>query len=109
MRLLLEAEGYRVAVASNGKVGLEFLASEDPAAILSDFVMPDVSGAELGLAILDDPRLDDIPFVVLSGTIEAVVRKTFADYDAFVAKPYLLEALVRVVANLVTHGRPARR
>lgn len=108
LRFFLEAEGYRVAVASNGKVGLEFLAGEEPEAILSDFVRPDVSGAELGLAIRDNPRLDDIPFVVLSGTSEAVVRETFADYDAFVAKPYWPEALMRVVADLVTHGRPAR-
>ena len=69
----------------------------------------DVSGAELGVAVRANPLLDDIPFVMLSGTSESVVREALADYDAFVKKPYQSEALVRVVADLLCHGRSAKR
>ena len=109
LQFLLQAEDYRVAVASNGRDGLALIDRERPAAILSDFLMPDVSGAELGFAVRVDPSLDDVPFVMLSGTSESVVRETFVDYDAFVKKPYQSQALMRVVAELLGHGRPARR
>ena len=50
----------------------------------------------------------DIPFVMLSGTSESVIRETFADYDAFIEKPFSPEALVQVVTALVRDGRPTR-
>jgi len=106
--LMLQAEGYRVAVASNGKGALELLAGEKPAVILSDYMMPFMNGAELGLAVRASSVLKDIPFVVMSGTNEAVIRERFSDYDAFVGKPYSGEALLKLVAHLVQHGRPPR-
>ena len=52
--------------------------------------------------------MKDIPFVVMSGTDEAVVQARFSDYDAFVGKPYSGEALLKLVAHLAQHGRPPR-
>ena len=104
--LMLQAEGYRVAVASNGKVALELLAGEKPAVILSDYMMPFMNGAELGLAVRANPVLEDIPFVMMSGTNESVIQERFGDYDAFVAKPYAAEALLKLVAHFAQHGRP---
>ncbi|MCR5885067.1 response regulator [Rhizobacter sp. J219] len=46
LRLLLEAEGFRVSSASNGKLALELLAGEKPALILTDFMMPHATGGE---------------------------------------------------------------
>ena len=109
LQFVLEENGYRVAVAPNGRVGLALLAGEKPAAILSDFVTPEVSGGELGLTVRANPLLRDIPFVMLRGTSESNIRETFADYDAFIEKPFSPEVLVQVVADLVHHGRPGRR
>jgi len=106
LRLLLEAEGYRVAVAGNGREALALLAGEKPAVILSDFMMPHMTGGELGLAVRATPALKDIPFVILSGTQEAVVRAAFEDYDAFVVKPFAAEDLLKVLAHLIASGRP---
>jgi CheY-like chemotaxis protein len=109
LQMLLEAEGYRVAAASNGKAALELLAGEKPAAILSDFMMPHMTGSELGLAVRADPALGDIPFVFVSASDEAVVHQLFEDYDAFVKKPIEAESLLQLVAHFVANGRPAEQ
>ncbi len=108
LQFLLKAEGYRVAVAPDGRAGLALLDRERPAVILSDFAMPDLSGAELGLAVRANPLFDDMPFVMLSGTSESVVRKSVADYDAFVKKPYQAEALMRIPGTKVVVHHAAR-
>jgi len=109
LRLMFEARGHRVALAANGIIALELLAGEKPAVILSDFMMPHMNGAELGLAVRADPALKDIPFVFMSGTNEEIVRRSFDDYDAYVCKPFDAEALVSMLATLMSSGRPARR
>lgn len=106
LRLLLEAEGYRVVHAANGRDALALLSGERPAVILSDFMMPHMTGGELGQAVRAAPALRDIPFVLLSGTQESVVRATFKDYDAFVAKPYSADSLLKLLAHLAASGRP---
>ncbi|HEY0819761.1 MAG TPA: response regulator [Rhizobacter sp.] len=105
LRLLLEAEGFRVAAASNGKLALELLGGEKPAVILTDFMMPHVTGGELGQAVRANPLLEDIPIIVMSGTNEAVVRESFTDYDAFVEKPYAADSLLQLVGHFAVHGR----
>ena len=109
LRLLLEAEGYRVAQAGDGREALALLAGEKPAVILSDFMMPHMTGGELGEAVRAAPALKDIPFILLSGTQEDVVRASFKDYNAFVVKPFAAESLLKVLAHLVVSGRPQPR
>lgn len=106
LQLLLEAEGYRVAVATNGKQALEILRNgEKPSLVLSDFMMPVMNGGELGIAVRQDPALGQIPFIFMSGTSEDVVRRAFDDYDALLAKPYELDTLLALVKRLATEGR----
>ncbi len=107
LRLFLEAEGYRVTLAVNGKAALELLTGELPSVILSDYMMPAMNGAELGQALRSNPALSHIPFVFLSATSEDVVRQAFRDYDAFVTKPFDAEALVPLIEHLATSGRPS--
>lgn len=105
IQLLLEAAGYRVASASNGKAALELLAGEKPSLILSDFMMPTMNGAELGEAVRRSDALADIPFIFMSGTSEQVVRQSFRDYDGFIAKPFQIDALLSMIERLVLKGR----
>lgn len=108
LQLLLEAHGYRVTSASNGKAALEQLNGERPSVIVSDFMMPHMNGAELGAAIRQNPALAEVPFLFISGTNEEVVQKSFGDYDGFLAKPYDLDALLTVVRELAAGGRKQR-
>ncbi len=107
LQLLLEAEGYRVVAASNGKAALELLQGEIPALILSDFMMPVMNGAELGEAVRQNEALRHIPFVFMSATSEDVVQRSFRNYDAFLIKPFNLDAMLSLVERLIAEGRPA--
>jgi two-component system, OmpR family, phosphate regulon response regulator PhoB len=108
LKIILEAHGYRVASASNGKAALEELNGERPAVIVSDFMMPHMTGAELGMAVRQNPNLAEVPFVFISGTNEEVVQKSFGDYDGFLPKPYDLDALLAILADLAAGGRKQR-
>jgi CheY-like chemotaxis protein len=109
LQLLLEAEGYRTAVASNGQQALDILrTSEKPALILSDFMMPVMNGGEFGQALSQDPALSQIPFIFMSATSQDVVRRVFGGYDAFLVKPIEFDSLLRVVKRLIAEGRPPR-
>lgn len=107
LQLLLEAEGYRVALASNGKQALDILRSgEPPALILSDFMMPIMNGGEMGTLIKQDAALAPIPFVFMSGTSEDVVRRAFQGYDAFLVKPIELDSLLATIQRLIPDDLP---
>jgi two-component system phosphate regulon response regulator PhoB len=105
VQLLLETAGYRVLSASNGKAALDLLDDEKPALILSDFMMPTMNGGELGEAVRRNPALAQIPFIIMSGTNEEVVRQTFRDYDAFLVKPVEADALLLLIARHIESGR----
>lgn len=108
LQLLLEAEGYRVRAASNGQAALVLLEEETPALILSDFMMPTMTGGELGCAVRRHAALNQVPFVIMSATDEARVGSVFADYDAFLVKPFDIDSLMQLVGRLVASGRPPR-
>lgn len=109
LQLLLEAEGYRVALASNGRQALDLLRDgEKPALILSDFMMPVMNGGEFGRAVSLDESVNHIPFVFMSATSEELVRSVYDGYDAFLVKPIELDTLLDVVQRLITQGRPPR-
>ncbi|KQY81311.1 MULTISPECIES: response regulator [Roseateles] len=108
LQLILEAHGYRVTSASNGRDALQTLSGERPAVIVSDFMMPHMTGGELGTMIRQNSNWADIPFLFMSGTSEEVVQKSFGDYDAFLSKPYDVEALLSIVGELASGGRRQR-
>ncbi len=108
LQLLLEAHGYRVAVATNGQTALQLCERETPALMLSDFMMPVMNGASLGVAVRCHATLAEVPFVIMSGTSEPVVRALFGDYDAFLGKPIEPDAALELIARFVTQGRTAR-
>jgi hypothetical protein len=47
-----------------------------------------------------------IPFVIMSGTDEDIVRRTFGDYDAFLVKPFDAQLMLGLVKKLIASGRP---
>jgi two-component system, OmpR family, phosphate regulon response regulator PhoB len=73
--------------------------------VLSDYMMPRMTGGELGLALRADPHLRHIPMVIMSATEESAIQAVFADYDAFLRKPYNAEQMLAVVERLAHNGR----
>jgi len=102
LAVILEEEGYTAICAANGRQGLEKAAAFKPALIILDFVMPLMGGAEMGAALRAHPSLKTVKILLNSSLPEAAVNAEFADYDAFVRKPYTIYILLEVIRRLLS-------
>jgi CheY-like chemotaxis protein len=109
LRTVLETKGYSVLVATDGRQALDIAASQHIDAVILDYLMPGMNGAELGLAIR---RLQpDAPIVMFSGS-PGVPWRTLTQVDAFVEKGEGVRALLSVLQRLLQPsgaGGPAVR
>ena len=65
---LLDAKGYDVHTASDGKEGVEKVRAENPDLILLDVMMTTKSeGFNVARELHDDPKLKDIPIIIMTG------------------------------------------
>ncbi len=88
LRRTLEKDGWQVAEAQNGKVGLAKLDEATPALILLDLMMPEMDGFEFMEALLRRKERERIPVIVitakdlteedrrrLNGGVERIIQK----------------------------------
>ena len=103
---LLRENGYEVSVARNGAMGLEMAGKVTPTVIITDVMMPEMDGYEMCRKIKDDPKLKDIPVIILTSLSDPgdVIKGLQSGADNFLTKPYedehLLRRLQHVLANL---------
>jgi len=96
-KLVLERAGYEVITAGSGKEALEILSSRAVDLVLSDHLMPGMSGAELAKEIKNqNPQM---PVVLISGVNDIPAEADVA--DAFVSKVEGPESLRRQVAAVL--------
>jgi PAS domain S-box-containing protein len=96
-RALTEA-GFRVLAAESGEQAIELLQTGDrPAVVLTDVVMPGMSGADLAAAV--ERVAPGTPVLFTSGYPDGEIlrRGLLAPGAAFLAKPFSPEGLVRAV------------
>jgi CheY-like chemotaxis protein len=85
----LEREGYAVLQAENGAEGLKVAMSQMPHLIVSDTVMPRLTGDEMFRSLQSHPRTRKIPVIGLSSKSapEEEARVLSLGYFDFIAKP----------------------
>jgi CheY-like chemotaxis protein len=93
--MLLEHEGYVVCFALSGAAGLDLVLRSGADAVLLDYVLPDMTGADVAIALRADPATRELHIIMCSGTAEATVRERFSAYDAFLTKPVAYVDLMR--------------
>jgi PAS domain S-box-containing protein len=96
LRSLLVGEGYEADVAPSAEAALERLAGTRYDLILSDIVMPGMSGFDLCRRVKSDPRVQDIPFLLLTSLSDPmdIVRGLECGADNYLTKPYDPEHLL---------------
>jgi signal transduction histidine kinase len=102
IRSLLEPT-YRVTTAQDGDEALRIIRSEHPDLVISDVMMPNVSGTELSRLLKADPMLRTIPVILLTARVgsEATLEAYAHGADDFVAKPFHPQVLLaRIRAQL---------
>lgn len=96
---VLEDEGHRAVLASNGKQALDKAAEERPDLVLTDFMMPVMDGARLLNALAANPEFKAIPVVIMSSMPEAVVAERCSGYAVFLRKPFkIYDAVARIIS-----------
>jgi two-component system, chemotaxis family, chemotaxis protein CheY len=96
LRLTLELEGFEVATAANGKLGLETLyGPQKPCLILLDLMMPVMDGWAFAEAMGQDIALATIPIVVVTAVAENAKDVKLA--RGVIKKPVDMDVLLRTV------------
>lgn len=96
LRHLLLRHFPAVTTVSNGVEALAMIESAKPSLIVSDVVMPEMDGHELSRRVKTDPRLADIPFILITALSEPseAIKGLQCGADGFLTKPYDEEHLV---------------
>ncbi|HAB16444.1 MAG TPA: response regulator transcription factor [Verrucomicrobiota bacterium] len=105
LTLVLEANGYRVTAAENGKEGLVLAAQLSPALIFLDLGLPDLPGADV-LRRLREWSTVPVIIVTAQDTESEKVALLDAGADDYITKPFNtaeLLARVRVALRRASH------
>ena len=95
--------GYNVILANNAKDALVEAIKQQPDAIVTDVVMPGLSGFELCRQLKSNPASEQLPIVICSsksGKIDQLWGKK-QGADAYVTKPFTKEQLLLAIKSVV--------
>jgi len=108
--IALEPLGYQVDIAVNGKRGLELARQIQPDLIITDVMMPDITGYELIRQLRRDPAFAHTPILTLTSQsdLQDKIKSFEAGADDHVTKPFEVEELIVRVAALLRRAEAAR-
>ena len=99
----LRESGYTVILATDAKEALNKALKQKPDAVVTDVVMPGMSGFELCRKLKNNPATEQLPIIICSSKSQEIDRfwgmKQGA--DVYVTKPFTREQLVRAVKSVV--------
>lgn len=103
---ILESEGCMVTTASSGQEALQLVDENDYDAVVTDIMMPDMSGLELLEAIAD--RKQEMGAVVITGlgTFEMATQSDMMGAQEFVVKPFTPDELSGAVKKALGRQHP---
>jgi DNA-binding response OmpR family regulator len=104
LKSYLEANGYDVLCAKNGREGLDFFKRRHISLILLDLMLPDFSGEEFCEKVRQS---SDLPIIMITAKVdeESIIRGLTIGADDYVCKPFSPRQLMaRITAALRRHG-----
>ncbi|MGB6451825.1 MAG: response regulator, partial [Steroidobacteraceae bacterium] len=107
---LLERNGMRVLTARDGMDAVSILQEHVPDIILLDIEMPRLDGYEVAAHVRGDPRLKDVPIIMITSRVGEKHRARAIELgvDDYLGKPYQEAQLLDAIAPLVERHRDAR-
>lgn len=104
----LKNSGFTVATAGNGVEALEFLKANSVDLIITDVMMPLMTGKELIIALKQNPATKAIPTIMLtSRTLEKeVVEGLTLGADDYIKKPFSPQELLARVKLVLARKKP---
>jgi chemosensory pili system protein ChpA (sensor histidine kinase/response regulator) len=104
---LLERNGMRVMTAKDGVEALALLQEQTPDVILLDIEMPRMDGYEVASHVRSDPRLADVPIIMITSRVGEKHRARAIELgvDDYLGKPYQESQLIDAIEPLVLARR----
>jgi chemosensory pili system protein ChpA (sensor histidine kinase/response regulator) len=108
---LLERNGMRVLTAKDGVDAVSLLQENLPDIILLDIEMPRMDGYEVAAHVRGDPRLKNIPIVMITSRVSEKHRARAIELgvDDYLGKPYQESQLLDAIEPLVNRRRAVAR
>jgi CheY-like chemotaxis protein len=106
---ILEASGYKVITAMDGKEGMKKTKAEKPDLILLDIMMPEQGGIGMYQNLKHDENTKNIPVIIVTGIPrgglfdDSLVRQDqdLPAPDGYIEKPMNPEAVLKMVSDLL--------
>jgi CheY-like chemotaxis protein len=96
-RSILRDHGFRVMTARDGSEAMRALQQDPPSVIVLDIQMPGVDGPAFARELRQ--HLRHVPLVVLTGSPDPRHEADRCNAEAYLAKPFDADELVRVVSR----------
>jgi chemosensory pili system protein ChpA (sensor histidine kinase/response regulator) len=108
---LLERNGMRVLTAKDGVDAVSLLQEHLPDIILLDIEMPRMDGYEVAAHVRNDPRLKEIPIVMITSRVSEKHRARAIELgvDDYLGKPYQENQLLDAIEPLVNRRSAVAR
>lgn len=100
IKTILTAKGYKTIEAASGKEALASVESFNPALILLDIMMPEMSGYDVIARLKMRPETQNIPVILLSAKAESEdILTGYQDYaiEYYITKPFTPKELINGV------------
>ncbi|MBV9388541.1 MAG: response regulator [Chroococcidiopsidaceae cyanobacterium CP_BM_ER_R8_30] len=109
--ILCQIGGYSVQTARNGVEGFHMAQIHLPDLVVTDLMMPQLSGLEMTRLIRNEEQLKRIPIILLTAKADEETRivGTECGADAYLAKPFNERELLAAVRNLLALKENERR
>ena len=108
IRSMLEVNDFEVAVAYDGREGLEKAGQFNPDLIILDMMMPVMGGREACKKLKTDPTTNKIPVILLTAISDHVTTTTYTPRDVlesfaeeYISKPVQKEVLLNAIKSLL--------
>ncbi len=105
---LLDALGYRVETAVNGREAVQAALSLGPDLILMDVMMPEMDGFEATRVLRAAPGFRQVPIIALTAMEGAREKVLAAGCDDYVPKPIDVRTFLERVDGWARSGRAGR-
>jgi nitrogen regulation protein NR(I) len=101
----LSSNHYEITVAENGEIGLDLIRGEDFDIVLTDLVMPGVSGMDVLREI--SALKTNTPVIVITafGTVQTAVEAMKAGAFDYIMKPFALEEVIMTIERALGVSR----
>jgi len=103
LQITLEEAGFQTEIVANGKEGLEKLSTSQFGVVISDIIMPGLSGYQVCSEIKSNPATADTPVILLTSLADPmdVIRALECGADHFITKPYKGTLLIKRINDVL--------